>query len=103
MAPGPNVIINKKEIIFGEEESQENDDDDPQPYQYYESDKILGVLYRAIDERDVFKEVQHKPTQDSRSMVMRNAWVHVQYLCNGIQWEHLKDWARDIRDMSGSI
>jgi hypothetical protein len=58
MAPGPHVtIIKKEEIAFAEESllgEEADDDDDVQGYRYYESDKINGKLYRAIDEREVF-------------------------------------------------
>lgn len=32
--------------------------DDPQKYHYYRSDRILGKLYRAVDEDEFFEELR---------------------------------------------
>lgn len=109
-APGPYVTIEKKQgIQFDEPISRRpisDDDDDFTSYKYYESDKILGQLYRAIDEQKIFKEIQKRSQISSStihtSTVMHAVWGHVQRTLRScrrlIQWEHHKQWATDIRD-----
>jgi hypothetical protein len=113
MAPGPHVTIIKREAIAFVEEKlhsgEADDDDDVQEYRYYESDKINGKLYRAIDEREVFKDIQQMgltetgPGAKSRSdysntHLMDQVWDFVTRRCKSLHWGHLIDWARDIRD-----
>jgi len=62
MATGPNIKIEKKEGLLLEQSdirAEHNDEEDFTPYRYYESTKILGKLYRAIDEHDIFSDL-HK-------------------------------------------
>lgn len=105
MAPGPHVTIEKREVVFSGEPAPDFVDDDSDgevsSYRYYPSTKILGKLYRAIDEQEVFREIQQysKTGGTIESQVMAAAWSYVQRICMIIQWEHLKPWARDIRDM----
>src|SRR5277367_4037323 len=103
MAPGPHVTIIKREAIaFVEEKLSEesDDDDDVQGYRYYESDKINGKLYRAIDEREVFKDIQQmgltetvqgtKSRSDySNTHLMDQVWEFVIRRCKSLHWKHL--------------
>jgi hypothetical protein len=107
-APGPHVTIEDREGIFFEDskyrdpDEQGDDDDDFTTYRYYESEKILGKLYRAIDERKIFQDIKDRASRHivkRESTVIDSAWDYVQRVCRGIQWEHLVEWARDIRDM----
>jgi len=104
-APGPHVHIEKKGNIVFEDESipdeVDDDDDELKKYRYYESDKVLGKLYRAIDERKIFQEIQERSKVDGHmdaSGIIQDVWEHVQNKCELIQWDHLKETARDIRD-----
>lgn len=105
-APGPYVTIEKKEGITFEAPSGRDadeigdDDEDFTNYRYYESDKILGKLYRAIDERKLFNEIkQRSAVKDiaNASNVISAVWAYVQHVTRLIQWEHKKDWARELR------
>ncbi|TAQ89950.1 hypothetical protein B7494_g1737 [Chlorociboria aeruginascens] len=107
-APGPHVILHPREgINFDEPQERsldENNDDEDEitPFTYYPSDKILGKLYRAIDEREIFGEVQHRTLlagTSHTSTIMSDVWRYVQETCHGFQWEHLKEFAWDTRDM----
>lgn len=109
MAPGPHVAVQKdKPLSFDappERDDAYDDDDDFSPYRYYPSDKILGKLYRNIDEREVFSGVQQQglpqyanQTRHSVSSVLKRVWTYVQHRCQAIQWEHHLDRARGIRD-----
>src|SRR3954451_13977565 len=99
-APGPHVLIEKRDGISFEsvpERDPDNadDEDDFTRYRYYESDKILGKLYRAIDERKIFSEIQkrsHFSSVTHNSTIIRSVWDYVQKKCQLIQWEHLKQW-----------
>jgi hypothetical protein len=105
-APGPHVNIEKKdgisfEVTIDRELDDGDDDDDFTNYRYYESDKVLGKLYRAIDEREIFTQIQQRATNHNitnMSTVIHKVWQHVQRKCRLIQWEHKLEWARDIRD-----
>ena len=60
MAPGPQVHIHdKSDIHLGTHilQTSQNEDEGLGPAQkYYKSVKILGKLYRAIDERQIWSE-----------------------------------------------
>lgn len=113
MAPGPHVTIIKKEAIaFAEEnplEGEHGDEDDVQGFRYYPSEKINGKLYRAIDEREVFKDIQRLGIPEtgsggksridySNTYLMDQVWNLVTRRCKSLQWHHHLEWARDIRD-----
>jgi hypothetical protein len=107
-APGPHVTIEKMEGIRFDmtpsrtvDDLQDDDDDDFTNYRYYESKKVLGRLYRAIDERKIFEEIQQRSTIDgstNTSTLIQTVWKYVQRQCHLIQYEHHMQWARDIRD-----
>lgn len=72
MASGPRVLI-QDEIFLHSPNSDFDDDniDDSEETlmpkaRYYESSKVLGKLYRAIDEHKIFLEI-HRPTSSSTS------------------------------------
>jgi hypothetical protein len=111
MAPGPHVAVQKDKPLSFEARPEHNnghDDDEFSAYKFYESDKILGKLYRAIDEREVFYRVQQQGlsqsmnevgrARDPVSSVLEGVWVYIQHRCQAIQWEHHIDRARGIRD-----
>jgi hypothetical protein len=109
MALGPHIAVQKnKPLSFdARPESKNGDDEDFEPYRYYESDKILGKLYRAIDEQEVFQSVQQRGLlhvnevdriRGRSSSVLKRVWAYVQYRCQGFQWDHHLERARGIRD-----
>lgn len=107
-APGPHVKIEERGgVSFEDDQYQDPDDqgdedDDFSTYRYYESHKVLGKLYRAIDERRIFDQIKHRASNQgitSRSTVVDAVWAYVQRQCRLIQWKHKTEWARDIRDM----
>lgn len=62
MAPGPNIKIEKKDGLLVEQPStqspdEQSEEEDFTPYRYYESPKILGKLFRAIDEHEIFSDL----------------------------------------------
>ncbi|CAK7233787.1 hypothetical protein SCUCBS95973_008714 [Sporothrix curviconia] len=74
LSPGPIVqIYSHKDIdleqfmVKDEDEEDEADQHelDAPRYKYYRSIKTLGTLYRAIDERQIWQDVQVPPTDES--------------------------------------
>ncbi|KAK3684108.1 RNA dependent RNA polymerase-domain-containing protein [Podospora appendiculata] len=60
-APGPSVVIHdKSEIEMDDYIRDDNDDDEDNEegprYKYYRSEKILGELYRAVDEKNIWAQ-----------------------------------------------
>jgi RNA dependent RNA polymerase len=107
-APGPHVMIEKNNGIVFEAKTfrdpldQEDEDDEFTSYRYYESNKVLGKLYRAIDEQAIFQEIQNRTSAhgvSSRSTIINEVWKYVQKKVQGFQWKDQMDWAWDIRDM----
>lgn len=105
-APGPHVVIEKKDGISFQSPVRDNhvddDDDDFTRYRYYESDKILGKLYRAIDEREIFADIQarsHISSATYTSIAINQVWNHVQKKCQLFVCKHHREWATDIREM----
>ena len=106
MAPGPLVRIVKKEGIefdserFVDEESDEEDDIyGSSNYTYYESDKILGKLYRAIDERKIYEEITkpaEKQQTNTTDSVIHQLWAHAQQKCQLFQWKQYRSDAEEI-------
>lgn len=111
-APGPRVLIdNTIELSEGQLPGDISDDDEmeemtgvsQQRIRYYESQKILGQLYRAIDEQKFFEQIQ------SQSQIPRGAlggvrshldsvWSYVQEKTALIQWQHFTERAKDIKE-----
>ncbi|KAE8408721.1 RNA dependent RNA polymerase-domain-containing protein [Aspergillus pseudonomiae] len=61
LAPGPQTrLYNKSKIGLEQHVSHanydDNDDDVEEPYRYYKSEKILGKLFRAIDEQNIWRK-----------------------------------------------
>ncbi|KAI6710543.1 hypothetical protein JHW43_006926 [Diplocarpon mali] len=93
MAMGNIVRMEKKEGLQLEAKSlstqDDNDDDDFPAYRYYESHKILGQLYRAIDEHEVFSEIKKYRMLSTRTpSVLNRVWTHIHKKCWNLQWAH---------------
>ena len=105
MSLGQKIKIEKKEGLLLEAAAtknpdEEDDDDDFTPYRYYESEKILGKLYRAIDEHEVFSEIKkHRMLSGHKVTVLDQLWVYVQKKSRLVDWRQHLSWAQDIREM----
>ena len=108
MAPGPYVdVLDEKPPSFDGANTtptgRGDDDDDFTSFQYYPSKKILGRLFRRIDERKIFEEVQKyrdliSRVQQATSPVLDGVWKYILENSVSIPWQHYLDIARDIRD-----
>ncbi|KAF2748788.1 RdRP-domain-containing protein [Sporormia fimetaria CBS 119925] len=88
MSPAPLATIkNRTEIVFDAPTApaamrQDDDDEDVGPQQmFYCSDKILGVLYRAIDETKIWFE-NVKITTEHDSGIWRELLDHLKSACD---------------------
>lgn len=112
MAPNPRVSVDKgiwalQQSDLGhigdEEDLVDALDPDIQSYRYYESDNVLGKLYRAIDEKDFLAELQKRArgveaADHCSQTLIRRLWAYVQQQMVLVQWEHHRDWARGIQE-----
>lgn len=111
MTPSPRVVVSEKGLLGLEDEDMEDDDafDDLdsewRPFRYYASDKALGHLFRAIDERQFLASMQQEhrtlAAACSRSsdllgrlLTYVKHWA-VQY---GVIYAHHKTLATDIQN-----
>jgi len=110
MAPGPHVeILEDKPISFentrsaNDNDLSEDDDEDFVNYKYYPSKKILGKLYSAIDEREIFQGVQNRLEKKNRASdparsVLKGVWNYLEYRFLSVEWDNHLDQARGIRE-----
>jgi hypothetical protein len=108
LAPAPPTNIrNRTEIIFEAPTApaamlDEDDDDEGPRHLFYRSDKILGQLYRAIDEKKIWNENVHI---DIKNIVGPEVWdgllAYVTEECEaklqGVSWDRYVGEAWNIR------
>ncbi|KAK6955968.1 hypothetical protein Daesc_003615 [Daldinia eschscholtzii] len=105
LAPAPPAnIIDKTEIQFepAKAPAAEDEDDESGPgHLYYTSNKILGILYRAIDEKRIWKYDIHQFVSRQGPSVWEELLQYINYRCQDlgyVDWEAALDEARRIRD-----
>jgi hypothetical protein len=106
MAPGPRVRIAESLHVLEremestiEDDAYEDDDDvNNSKLRYYKSDRVLGHLYRAIDEKAFLDEVQSCPNT-GHLHVLESIWKYVKQQTTGFQWDHYIEDARNIMEM----
>ncbi|KAK0614847.1 RNA dependent RNA polymerase-domain-containing protein [Bombardia bombarda] len=106
LAPGPSVHIHNRIEIEMDQNTLEVDGDDEDNentprYKYYRSEKLLGVLYRAVDEENIWHEDIHQSIPNGRS---RQFWddfiarIHGRIRDVGrIEWRHRAEEAQQLR------
>jgi hypothetical protein len=112
MAPGSNLVIN--EMGAAELEELEGDDlNDPDGVsvldaekarnRYYRSDKILGVLYRRIDEKKFFDKMKNdykaSPHRQDDESLVEKLRRYVNRETRVVQWRHHWDFAEQLREV----
>ena len=104
LAPGPRVLVDEDVKLIDDEtpsDDEDNEDaiDDGPQTKYYKSHKILGKLYRAIDERDLLDEIQKRSKSYIGNQGLLDAvWKYVSEKTALIQWEHHTSFAMDIKE-----
>lgn len=102
----PTKLLNKADIVFDEQyllQEEGNDDEGAAPtFRYYESDKILGHLYRAIDEKKIWDEnvrIGHKNTDGPGvwASFLDKVLEQCKDRIGSIDWKSQLDQARHIR------
>ena len=103
----------EENINFEDEDLQNLPDEDnefdevasygPQKLRYYPSEKVLGKLYREIDEYEFFEAIQKQArmsrTNPGKTHSLAEAvWNYVRNVTALIQWEHYTSWAKDVKD-----
>ena len=84
----------------GDDEFDEAASYGPQRHRYYASEKILGKLYRDIDEHQFFAKIKAQSgsrSSENRS-VIPGVWKYVEEKTRLIQWRHYTDFALDVME-----
>ncbi|KAI1439996.1 RdRP-domain-containing protein [Annulohypoxylon stygium] len=105
LAPAPPaILVHRTEVEFEAQKptSADDDDDDGGPgHRYYISEKILGKLYRAIDEKKIWKKDIHQNISRHGPSVWDLLIRHFQNKCStlgGVNWHAALDEAHHIRE-----
>ncbi|KAI1471036.1 RdRP-domain-containing protein [Daldinia caldariorum] len=105
MAPAPPAkIVDKTEIEFESAKAPELDDEDDESgpgHVYYTSNKILGILHRAIDEKKIWRSDIQQFVSLTGPSVWEELLQYINYKCDElghVDWEAALDEARRIRD-----
>lgn len=85
MAPGPRMFVQKERTL---EEMEGDDEDDGENVKYYESKKILGQLYRNIDETKFLEELQAEIGHDTGVVsIIDDIWNYFENtIPEGCEW-----------------
>ncbi|KAI8949918.1 RNA dependent RNA polymerase-domain-containing protein [Xylaria longipes] len=105
LAPAPPTnIVDKTEIQFEPPTApsgEEDEDDDTGPrHRFYKSTKILGKLYRAIDEKKIWKDDIHLVVNRHGPSLWDELFVHIRHECDNlcdVDWERALNEAHNIR------
>lgn len=108
MATGPRVQIDNN-VNFLDDQDDDSEDFDPETFgqmKYYESERALGKLYRAIDEQKFLMDLRGLSTASiqcegaGRSEdLLPLVWDFIKEQTTLIQWSHHLDFARNLREM----
>lgn len=117
MAPGPRVqiaedisLLKTTETSPTGQEDEEEEEDRPR-LRYYRSEKVLGELYRAIDEQAFLEGFQssakslverheyNDPLNRMATSVLQSLWAYVRRETAVFQTDHLLAEARNIKEM----
>ena len=106
MSHSPRIHISESlEVLLEESETTiddgDDDDDDDRPrMRFYKSNKVLGSLYRAIDEQQFLNSIQKAANTGTQSTsALKKVWNYVEQETLGFQWNHLLDIYKDIKEM----
>lgn len=101
MAPSASTKI-EKGLVDRDLTDQNRDKTQSRGYRYYESQNILGILYRSIDEEAFFEELEDNTSsvfnKSSDGSVMTQIWDHMEDIVSSVEWRPYLDEAREIRD-----
>lgn len=79
----------------------DDDDEEPSSIRYYKSERALGQLYRAVDEREFLQELKLS-SKDSRSDLLDELLEYVNNETAGFICDHYLLEAEKIKEVYGS-
>ncbi|KAI1329291.1 RdRP-domain-containing protein [Xylariaceae sp. FL0255] len=106
MAPAPPAnIVDRTEIRFeplAMPSGEEDEDDETGPrHKFYKSSKILGKLYRSIDEKKIWRDDIHASSIPKGSPLWKQLFLHLSSECESlgvIDWRSALQEAGNIRN-----
>ncbi|KAK2748106.1 hypothetical protein FQN57_001229 [Myotisia sp. PD_48] len=106
MAPSPRIPIAESLDALADpaqtvlEEDDDEDDDRPRT-RFYRSNKILGHLYRGIDEQDFLRNLHKIARTDpySGTSTLQKVWNYIHEETKGFQWDHYVDDSIKIKEV----
>lgn len=105
LSPAPlTQVYDRGQIEFLDpSDDREDEEDGPPIHTYYRSEKILGKLYRNVDEKKIWSSI-HKPIPydgpsvwDQMLSVVRKELAELK-LEHEIQWQREAKMARDLQE-----
>jgi hypothetical protein len=93
-----SLLEEKPGHIF--EEDDDDDENDRAPLLYYKSKRILGHLFRSIDEVAFLEELQSSSKgPQPPANVLKSIWEYVCAETTGFQWDHHVSTGLGIKEM----
>ena len=95
----PDIVDDAPAVDDDTEDAVTAMDPDSKGYRFYESDKSLGHLYRAIDEKAFLKELKEQAAdlKPSDTKVVKQIWDFVKARTRLVIWDHHVKWAKELR------
>jgi len=103
LAPGPRILISKDKV-FHEPELANDKDEDTYVQDWYPSNKVLGHLYRAINEDKFLDDIRQQLDHSTRrpNSLLSNVLAYMvgqtEELRLQTNWEQYINWATDCRE-----
>ena len=107
LAPGPRLLISKDKVIH-QPELENDEDEDTVVMSWYPSDKILGHLYRAINETEFLDDIRQRLDYSSTTgrrrpgNLLGRIWAYMlrqtEQLRPHTHWEQHVGWAVGCRE-----
>lgn len=107
-APGPRVLIEEDVTLIDDDsdkddEKEESEEPSVRRIRYYRSHKVLGSLYRAIDEHKIFEQIRRYSRAPRVSLTagqfpIDRVWKYVQEVTALIQWRHYETFAKEVKE-----
>lgn len=103
MAPSPRIRVEDSFSILEDKEQYMVDSDDEEEQsgiRYYKSQRALGHLYRAVDEKAFLEELQSS-SKAKRSNLLGELWDYVKNETAGFIWDHYVVEGQTIKEVYG--
>ena len=103
MAPSASVKV-EKGIVVRNRTDETSNTGDTYGYRYYESQKILGKLYRAIDEEAFFEDLQEDGdgsifSRENNENILQDLWGELLYSdATKLDWGSFVEEAEEIKE-----